>query len=289
MKTVGEFKKAGLVFVNGDVYCHKGSTLKMLADGITLRWFELDAKALNATIIGFAWRENTGVKPKFSGFIDFTHKDGTEYFSQKVGSRHCSEWGIVGGANQIAKWRPSLNQPSLSVESDTKQSAEEKRMDIIENGNDGLHYDNTAQQVEALAMKQPSEKMKVALKEADDISGGFITRCLVFKPADKPIFTQAMADAGTLPPVGSLFIDIEYNENKQVLALAHHLGKVVYAADYDDVSQVDYFHADQDECKPIYMRTERDKAIDAAMNEWPAADKSTLEVAYDFWRVGEKC
>ena len=312
MKTVGEFKKAGLVFVNGDVYCHKGSTLKTLADGITLKWFELDAKALNATIMGFAWRENTGVKPKFSGFIDFTHKDGTEYFSQKVGSRHCSEWGIVGGANQIAKWRPSLNQPSVA-ESDTKQSAihkawvdlkgdlsnaekhdsggkflvvcikdgiaikkgeyqitshttnnteywenvcaipeftdycekmaaEEKRMDIIgQNGNDGLHYGVSV--------------MDDALNAID-----------AFKSEkSKPIFTQAMADAGELPPVGSLFIDIEYNENKQVLALAHHLGKVVYAADYDDVSQVDYFHADQDECKPIDMRTEREKAIDTAI------------------------
>ncbi|MBP6517881.1 hypothetical protein [Shewanella sp.] len=343
MKTVGEFKKAGLVFVNGDVYCHKGSTLKMLADGITLKWFERDAKALNATIMGFAWRENTGVKPKFSGDIEFTFNgEGCEM--QEVRSANNINWSIV------KKWRPSLNQSSVA-ESDTKQSAihkawvdlngdlsnaekhdsggkflvvcikdgiaikkgeyqiashttnnteywenvctipeftsycekiaaEEKRMNIIcQNGNEGLHYDNTAQQVEALAMKQPSEKMKVALKEADDISGGFITRCLVFKPADKPIFTQAMADAGELPPVGSLFIDIEYNESKQVLALAHHLGKVVYAADYDDVSQVDYFHADQDECKPIDMRTEIDKAIDAAMTDIGAEHGDRASVA----------
>lgn len=50
----------------------------------------------------------------------------------------------------------------------------EKRMDIIgQNVNDGLHYDNTAQQVEALASDS------------------------------KPVFTQAMADANELPPVGS--------------------------------------------------------------------------------------
>lgn len=60
--------------------------------------------------------------------------------------------------------------------------------------------------------KVPSEKMKVALKEATDNSdriGVMINRGevkLVDANDDKPIFTQAMSDAGELPPVGSDFL-----------------------------------------------------------------------------------
>lgn len=259
MKTVGEFKKVGLVFVNGDVYCHKGSTLKMLADGITLKWFERDAKALNATIMGFAWRENTGVKPEFGGLVEWVGDSGAVYVNRPD--------ELIWSDKCIAKWRPSLNQPSLSVESDTKESAihkawvalkgdlknvrglegddnvvviclskvgvfnagdystsewyvggsnkhwkvictikeftdycekmaaEEKRMD--KNGNDGLHHDIHG----------------IVSDEFPD--NGFVPRCVFvpitslktrvndMKVSDKPIFTQAMADAGELPPVGS--------------------------------------------------------------------------------------
>lgn len=252
MKTVGEFKKAGLKFVNGD----KGDGFCVKAH----KYFGMSSVFDNKRATSFAWRENTGVKPEFNGFIDFTHKDGTEYFSQKVGSIHCYEWGIVGSANQIAKWRPSLNQPSVA-ESDTKQSAihkawvdlkgdlsnankydskphylifcikdtvisksgkylltecvtnndeywrnvctiqeftdycekmaaEEKRMDIIgQNGNEGLHYDNTAQQVEALAVN------------------------------DKPTFTQAMADENELKERFDLIIPY----NKCINQIAEYL------------------------------------------------------------------
>jgi hypothetical protein len=58
-----------------------------------------------------------------------------------------------------------------------KMAAEELRMKVImQNGNEGLHYDNTAQQVEALAVN-----------------------------VQRPIFTQAMADAGKKVKVGMEF------------------------------------------------------------------------------------
>jgi len=246
MKTVGEFKKAGLVFVNGDVYCHKGSTLKMLADGITLKWFERDAKALNATIMGFAWRENTGVKPEFSGAIDVITESWdsgdchskTHYASTLNWSNHC--------LNKVIKWRPSLNHPS-AAKPDTKQSAEEKRMDIIgQNGNDGLHYDNTAQQVEALAVN------------------------------DKPIFTQAMADAGELPPVGSKVLfdgdscfefHSEYEQglvDGGVVEIISHFdsGAGNVAAFLFDCNDGRSVSCGNNTCfKPIDTRTDREKAI----------------------------
>lgn len=262
MKTVGEFKKAGLVFVNGDVYCHKGSTLKMLADGITLKWFERDAKALNATIMGFAWRENTGVKPEFSGAIDVITESWdsgdchskTHYASTLNWSNHC--------LNKVIKWRPSLNHPS-AAKPDTKQSAEEKRMDIIgQNGNDGLHYDNTAQQVEALFADGMPNNMKFV-----PITG---VKTKQLNHDDSQIFTQAMADAGELPHINcrclvkrkdadETWAQSDFNER---IILCYGKELVIFAnqanGDYKEtVGRIsDYIF------KPIDTRTDREKAID---------------------------
>lgn len=324
MKTVGEFKKAGLVFVGND-----------MPDGI-MKVSSIGAASLNANdcfdgmgVVGeFAWRENTGVKPEFGGLVEWVGDSGAVYVNRPD--------ELIWSDKCIAKWRPSLNHPS-AAKPDTKQSAihkawvdlkgdlsntekhdrggrflvvcikdgisikkgeyqiashktnnteywenvctiqeftdycekmaaEEKRIDIIgQNGNDGLHYDNTAQQVEALALKKPSEKMKVAQKEADDISGGFITRCLVFKPADKPIFTQAMADAWQLPPVGSE-VSLRYKfDSKQI----HITGKVLYASLEHCIIDGKFKECHYKMCDYIYevvdTRTDREKAIDAAM------------------------
>lgn len=128
-------------------------------------------------------------------------------------------------------------------------AAEEKRIDIIgQNGNDGLHYDNTAQQVEALAVN------------------------------NKPIFTQAMADAGEKVKVGMEFSTARGN----YVALLVNENTVVF-----EHEELGFVVEDHDFVHPVDTRTGREKAIDAALSEWPASDKATLEIAYDFWRVGE--
>lgn len=240
MKTVGEFKDAGLVFVKGDKCYKDGSS----GDEFHRHWYEAPKMYRDQVISEFAWRENTGVKPEFMGLIEFTFdREGYEEMHEVRGTSNIN-WSIV------KKWRPSLNQ-SLSIsEHETKESAihkawvelqgdlsnakkydkngsylavcikdgffikeglyclteslvdntehwkdvctvkeftsycekmaaEEKRMDIIgQNGNDGLHYDTTSQQVESLAVN-----------------------------AQRPIFTRVMADANELPPIGS-FVDV---------------------------------------------------------------------------------
>jgi len=86
------------------------------------------------------------------------------------------------------RWRPSLNQG--------EEWPDEQR----------IGFDNTAQQFEALASgKKPSIKMLSVLEEVKEIESGFITRCQLIAPSSKQVFTQAMADAGELPPVGSEF------------------------------------------------------------------------------------
>lgn len=353
MKTVGEFKKAGLVFVNGD----KGDGFCVKAH----KYFGMSGVFDNKRATHFAWRENSVVKPEFSGAIDAIIRvgDNVEQFNSVI-SVDIFSWSLV------IKWRPSLNQPSFS-EPETKQSAihkalvelggsirnefqgansiwhvsgasfvngeyyfskrdyctvpdaklvctvkefidycekmavEEKRMDIIgQNGNDGLHYDNTAQQVEALALKRPPERMKVALKEADDIGRGFVTRCVMMPTNPKfidnetanakvkshieslrPIFTQAMADAGELPPVGSV---VCFESDNVSIRGYTKSGYPIFECKNGTVDSFNehsvYSVAD--------TRTDKQKDIDAAFLS-VNVDKPTLEVIYDLWRVGEKC
>jgi hypothetical protein len=324
MKTVGEFKKAGLVFVEGDCVLsitddHESEDADLFIECVIpeqrgANWLSIGENAYahkNWILKQFAWRENTGVKPEFNGLIDFTHKDGDEYFSQKVGSKFCDAWEFLGGGNEIAKWRPSLNQPPIA-EPDTKESAihkawvalggsirhdfqdahsiwpvsgasyvngeyyfssgdtcfesdaklvctvkeftdycekmsaEEKRMDIIgQNGNDGLHYDNTAQQVEALFVDGMPNNMKFV-----PITG---VKTKQLNPDNKPIFTQAMADNGDLPPVGSEFLG---NMDIQYITVGYTtLGSVV-----GEVLKSGSIHTyKQHQCKPIDSRTDREK------------------------------
>ena len=106
----------------------------------------------------------------------------------------------------------------------------------------------------------------------------------------KPIFTQAMCDAGELPPVGSLFVDVELNDigdNTPVLAIAHDLPlkRVVYKRG-DTLIDSEYFGAVAHECKPIDTRTEDDKAFDKHWDSLKDSDdvtelKTALRLAFN--------
>jgi hypothetical protein len=176
-----------------------------------------------------------------------------------------------------------------------KMAAEEKCIDIIgQNGNYGLHYDKTAKQVEVIINNNTPFSIEFAEK------GGFSYEFKAVS-SDKPIFTQAMADAGELPPVGSIvkvcLADAGFNvdgydeqfESKICLVAASFINK--YGSKMVVISNEFGVHGCYvaKSVKPIDTRTDREKAIDAAMAEWPVADKATLEMAYEFWRVGEKC
>lgn len=362
MKTVGEFKKAGLVLVEGDVVddsCdNDGTLMKPLSATMVGCCNDGKYQFNEAAIESFAWRENTGVKPDFSGLVE------TESFEGYKDSLYPKDiiWNHrYGGRLSIKKWRPSLNQPSVA-EPDTKKSAihkawvelkgdlnnviddiqgskdsilkcisgigsfsigdyafcvgnyhnksvweyvcatqeftdycekmaaEEKRIDIIgQNGNDGLHYGKAAQQVEALFANGMPKNMKFV-----PITG---VKTKQLNPDNKPIFTQAMADAGELPPVGVKCIITPHNNLWGISRLDDYVGEVIYYEGETfvfkldtktlDSSSVFVSRTDKVDFKPIDTRTDREKAIDAALHEWPVADKATLEMAYDFWRVGD--
>lgn len=252
MKTVGEFKSAGLVFVGNDKL--RRETNNHDSDEISMNrcWLGHDRYSgflevsdgyfanKEWAISSFAWRENTGVKPEFIGLIEFTFNgEGCEM--QEARSANSVNWAIV------KKWRPRLNQH--------QKWPEKSRMDIIgQNGNDGLHYDNTAQQVEALAVN------------------------------NKPIFTQAMADANELPPVGSVVdvvgqngVELFYGEGeKNCEVLAHVKNTAVIRMSFG----LGCFSSDA--LKASDTRTDRENAVDEMLelDLW-ATDREFLEAIYD--------
>ena len=117
---------------------------------------------------------------------------------------------------------------------------------------------------------------------------------------EKPVFTQAMADAGELPPVGSFVLcnsdRTGYPENLnleehcvvdcwerdsvlEVIAHTEIRGGILPVVKFEDqVSTIVLKYI-----KPLYTCTPKKKAVDGAIAEWPLLDKATLEYAYDLW------
>lgn len=95
---------------------------------------------------------------------------------------------------------------------------------------------------------------------------------------EEPVFTQAMADNGELPPVGSesqIMLD-GYWQNCFMVGFSKSGNPVIQMG----VHCIESIGCDY---KPLDTRTEKQKAIYAAITEWPVADKATLELAYDLW------
>ena len=160
MKTVGEFKKAKLKIVDGDIFADdEGNVSSCVSYSANKKTSDWD----NDKVTHFAWRENTGVKPEFNGVIDAIIGVGDD--SEQIECDHVDnfEWDLDHSFPTV-KWRPSLNQPSVS------------------------EYDNTAQQVEALTFNSNPEVIAPSL---DGFSVGYKTS----KADTSPTFTQAMADA----------------------------------------------------------------------------------------------
>ena len=106
---------------------------------------------------------------------------------------------------------------------------------------------------------------------------------------DKPVFTQAMADNGELPPVGSKAI-CEYCDGVELLIVAHDLlhEDGAFALVCDDSG---YWGAEARRWKPIDQRTDKEKAIDGVrlscdFNKLNTTEIALLSMAYDEW-VGE--
>ena len=100
MKTIKDFKDAGLVFVKGD--SGSGFTVGD-AEGFNLDniWDYLKPES-------FAWRTNTGVKPEFDGVVEVEVRNG----GLGVAHPNSLQWGVnimdISSPIDIIKWRPHL-------------------------------------------------------------------------------------------------------------------------------------------------------------------------------------
>jgi hypothetical protein len=168
-------------------------------------------------------------------------------------------------------------------------AAEEKRMDIIgQNSNDGWHCGNTAQQVvkcSCIGCDNESTHTWSGHPTCDDCGtpsrsevrnvvnhtllhprnpeiiapslDGFSVGYKVTRAEDNPIFTQAMADAGELPPVGSMCMS-EYPEG--VWNEVKYMGKGI-----SGLHVLSYLNGSVDQLgslikfKPLDTRTDREK------------------------------
>lgn len=165
--------------------------------------------------------------------------------------------------------------------------------------NEGNWDDN---EVKELSWRPPSmsyENINMPLEFKDD---GYwrpylLPPLVADKPAvainEKPVFTQAMADAGELPPVGSEFMCL-YNSNEKSYArclsigitskglLVHEFLETPSGGRIGEVDSSDGKYPRIKEFKPLDTRTKKQKAVDIANKEF-LVDKPTLEAIYDLW------
>ena len=136
MKTVKDFKDAGLVFVSGDKGLRANGD-DWIVEGVpTAKQLAVwDGKDV---MNEFAWRTNTGVNPDFGGVIEYIHLGRGDI---KTGQCDC----VLFANEYVGNWRPLITK------------------------------------------EQPKES-------ESPLSPDFV---------DKPIYTQAMCDAGEFPVIGS--------------------------------------------------------------------------------------
>lgn len=111
MSTVKRYKDLGLVFVTSDSGVDKRGTY-ILTDPYDLND---NSKSDYDTIVEFAWRTNTGVKPEFKGEIEveFNTCDEVDDFDKTGVVSDYTNWSLASneGVYGIKRWRPLLTQP----------------------------------------------------------------------------------------------------------------------------------------------------------------------------------
>lgn len=104
MRTVAEFRQAGLEFVDGDV-CQEGEGLEY-----GRFWYahtDSDENCFGSCpITKFARRQNTSVTPSFTGMVEVKRKNG----DLEIGIASDFHWAILDHYLDIIWWRPVLDQ-----------------------------------------------------------------------------------------------------------------------------------------------------------------------------------
>lgn len=156
MRTVKDFKDAGLVFVVDDVSrivgCGRFRVTQIWTVNVT-NTDRYDAQE----IVEFKWRDNTGIRPAFTGKFDIQFPDGK--VALDVAPRDLT-WALEGAYGDITRWRPHLPKPvqALTASKDTPEIDKgEKYQVTIRNRHSGetLKVD-TYDMIEALGITCPA-------------------------------------------------------------------------------------------------------------------------------------
>lgn len=239
MKTVGYFKKAGLVFVEGDkvtgITGNYDSGVNNLINECCIDCpagdvdVEVSANKFahpNWTIAAFAWRTNSGVKPEFDGLVEVEYRDGSTFISGVDKFR----WKLSTHTDlprshlyddDVIKWRPHL-----PAEIPTQTPEEKVELDLLEKRNELNLFQGATE---------------------EEIKRG----CRVI---DKPVFTKEMADAGDTVEVGMLFA----TECGEYEAVCVNNKSIVFSDECGWLVSIP-----KGKAKPI--PTEREKAIESCM------------------------
>ncbi len=263
MKTVKDFKDAGLVFVDGDVNSNKASFSKDGAEtcnnGIANDHIKMSE---------FAWRTNTGVKPDFNGEVEFLTcvGMGTGYVNEMHWLIMADGYGV--NSESITRWRPLITK--------------EQPIKIDNNPAKGVVFAGESAQPSSLGDEEGMEECLSDIAKlfgmvygidcgwsnlADNIEAKLTSATT---NQHKPVYTQAMANAGELPPVGSKYLD---EDNQICVALCHTSTFVIgQLVEHLPVTQYPVISTSRnDRCKPIDTRTDEEKLRDALaknVSEW---------------------
>jgi hypothetical protein len=193
MKTVGDYKKAGLVFVEGDsnrTICGSVHLSPLGEDGASFMNSERkDLNHDNSYIpTEFAWRTNTGEKPSFDGLIEYRKVDCKE---ERMVHSEAINW-----ESENIEWRPSLNQGD--------------ELDSMANAS----RDGEATPVIYGRMQEPYPRLSASIDAVNKLS-----------EVDKPTYTKAMQEAGESIKSGQQFIREGFDivSNKVFYVGAHPL------------------------------------------------------------------
>ena len=276
MKTVGDFKKAGLVFIDGDI----GDGYKVgLAQSFSAYniWDNCIPKS-------FAWRENTGVMPEFKGYMELKTLCGDVILSSDF---EVIDWELTEDDRDIIKWRPALDQTEKTPSArqlaphitDGKKAMARMRDDEAFLNNllaTNISKQSAQPKKSAYDVDAHVSGEKLAIDQLKYDAEKFPGIVQVNDDAIKPVFTQAMADAGEFPPVGievifhektgSERIDTFIGEPLLIIGVCKHKGKHVITWCHP-VYGICCANYSKEVFKPIDNRTPKQKAVDEMMKD----------------------
>ncbi len=282
MNTVKEFEALGGAMASGD---------KVAYNNLVATWSNRDGWSSNSSIFNelhlksFAWRTNTGVKPEFMGLIDYEVIGGTPY------SASCQSviFGIPGDGNMpfhVIKWRPhlaqSLNFAGCTVTNTgaelgiTIETPEEKEaLDKMKTYDfDGHVSDSNSPKANGESVGEISGSKyhgftAIGSNANKRHSFDFCNLDAVKMESAKPVFTQAMADAGERVKVGMLFS----TATGKYTALMVNDSQVVF--ERGSLGFVVETHAF---IHPIDTKTDKEKAVDEMLKSLETFDNEFVQL-----------